>query len=180
MKLNIIGKNMEVAENLKEVAHKKLEKLNRYFAEDIEGDAVFRTVRNNKILEVTIHLPDGSKLRSEQTTDDMYGSIDRVVAQLDRQIRKHKTKLQKKYRNNDTIRFERIEDLSAEESGGEKSPEIVREKSFHLRPMSREEAMLQMELVTHDFFLFLDRDTDLVSVLYKRGDGDYGIIAGER
>ncbi|MDO5716266.1 MAG: ribosome-associated translation inhibitor RaiA [Tissierellia bacterium] len=179
MKLNIIGKNMDVNDNLKEVANKKLEKLNKFFSEDIKGDAVFKTIRNNKILEVTIYLPDGAVLRSEQSTNDMYNSIDRAVAQLDRQIRKHKTKLQKKYRNSDTIRFDRIEEYKEEVQDEIDTPKIVREKTFALRPMSKDEAALQMELVTHDFFLFLDEATNQVSVIYKRGDGHYGVLQAD-
>lgn len=172
MKLNIVGKNMEVDENLREIATKKFSKLDKFFASDIKGDIVFKTIINNKMLEVTIYLPDGAVLRSEESSNDMYSSIDKALNQLERQVRKHKTKLQKIYRNTDSIRFDSIEPLEEEDN----APKIVKEKTFKLKPMTREEAILQMELVTHDFYFFLDSDTNLASVLYRREDGNYGII----
>ena len=175
MKLEFIGKNLNIYSDVKEICEKKLEKLNKYFADDILAKALFKTQKNNKILEVTIYLPDGKVLRSEQSSDDFLNAIDKVVKELDRQIRKHKTKLQKIYKSNETIRFDAIEELKEEDD----SPKIVREKNYELRPMTREEAMLQIEMVKHDFFLFLDVDTNKVSVLYRRGDGDFGLIHGD-
>ena len=174
MKLNYIGKNMEVTNDLKELAEKKLSKLDKFFAQDIKADVVFKEQKSDKILEVTVYLPDGAVLRSEQKSDDMQNCMDKALAQLERQVRKHKTKLQKRYKNNDSIRFDTIEPLNEEAN---EEGKIVREKSFELIPMSREEAILQMELVVHDFYLFLDAETGKVSVLYKRGDGNYGIIS---
>ncbi len=172
MKLNFIGKNMEVGQDLKDVATKKLSKLDKFFAEDVKADVMFKHTKKDRILEVTVFLPDGAVLRSEQKTDDFYNAIDKALNQLERQVRKHKTKLQKKYRDTKSIRFETIEPIEEIDD----APKIVREKSFELVPMTREEAILQMELVVHDFYLFLDADTNKVSVLYKRGDGNYGII----
>lgn len=174
MRLNFIGKNMEVTQDLKDIATEKLGKLDKFFSEDVKADVMFKSIRNDKILEVTVFLPDGAVLRSEQNTNDFYNSIDKALNQLERQVRKHKTKLQKIYRDTKSIRFETIE--SIEEEVKEEGPKIVREKSFELVPMTREEAILQMELVVHDFYLFLDESTNKVSVLYKRGDGNYGII----
>src|SRR5690554_7893242 len=105
MKLNFVGKNMEVTEALKNVTEKKLGKLDKYFQKDAEGNVAYSVERNRKIIEVTINLP-GTILRAEESSDDMYASIDKTVDILERQVRKHKTKLQKRYRNNDTIRFE--------------------------------------------------------------------------
>lgn len=177
MKLTVIARNFELTPDLKELTEKKLSKLDKFFSEDITGNAVFRKVKSDEILEVTISLPDGTVMRSEQKTKDFFESVDKVLNQLERQIRKHKTKLQKRYQNNKSIKFESIPDN--EEKPSDESPKVVREKEFFLKPMSKEEAALQMELVTHDFYLFRDSENDKISVLYKRGDGNYGVLREE-
>jgi putative sigma-54 modulation protein len=173
MKMNYTGKNMEVTDALRDVTEKKLSKLEKYFQSDISGNVTFSTEKNRKIIEVTINLP-GTILRAEESSDDMYASIDKTVDILERQVRKHKTKLQKRYRNNDTIRFDNVPSLTKEEE--EDKPKLVRRKRFGLKPMSSEEAILQMELLRHNFFVFMDADTEEVSVVYKRKDGNYGLI----
>ncbi len=176
MKMNFTGKNMEVTDALRDVTEKKLGKLEKYFQTDIAGNVTFSTEKNRKIIEVTINLP-GTILRAEESSDDMYASIDKTVDVLERQIRKHKTKLQKRYQNNDTIRFDNVPSLSAEEE--EDKPRLVRRKRFGLKPMSPDEAILQMELLRHNFFVFMDSETEDVSVVYKRKDGNYGLIEPE-
>ncbi len=175
MKLNFTGKNMEVTEALRDITSKKLGKLEKYFQEDIQGDVVFSTEKNRKIIEVTINLP-GTILRAEESSDDMYIAIDSAVDVLERQIRKHKTKLQRRYNNGETIRFENIAPLEEKEEDG---PKVVKTKRFDMKPMSAEEAILQMELLRHNFFVFLNADTDDLNVLYKRKDGNYGLIEPE-
>jgi len=174
MKLNFTGKNMDVTEALKDVTNKKLGKLGKYFQEDIQGDVVFSTEKNRQIIEVTINLP-GTILRAEESSDDMYVAIDKAIDVLERQIRKHKTKLQRRYNNGETIRFENIAPLEVEEEG----PKIVKTKRFDMKPMSVEESILQMELLRHNFFVFLNAETDDLNVLYKRKDGNYGLIEPE-
>ena len=174
MKLNFTGKNMDVTEALKDVTNKKLGKLEKYFQEDIQGDVVFSTEKNRQIIEVTINLP-GTILRAEESSDDMYVAIDKAIDVLERQIRKHKTKLQRRYNNGETIRFENIAPLEVEEEG----PKIVKTKRFDMKPMSVEESILQMELLRHNFFVFLNAETDDLNVLYKRKDGNYGLIEPE-
>ncbi len=174
MKMNFTGKNMEVTDALREVTAKKMSKLDKYFQQDIEGNVTFSTLRNFKIIEVTINLP-GTIIRAEESSDDMYASIDKAVDVLERQIRKYKTKLQRRYQNAETIRFENVMPLTQEKEDDDK-PKLVKRKKFTLKPMSHEEAVLQMELLRHNFFVFIDADTDLVSVVYKRKDGDYGLI----
>ncbi len=173
MNMNYAGKNMEVTDALREVTEKKLSKLDKYFQKDIEGNVTFSTQKNRKIIEVTINLP-GTIIRAEESSDDMYASIDKAVDVLERQIRKYKTKLQKRYQNGETIRFENVMPLPAEKD--EDKPKLVKRKKFGLKPMSYEEAILQMELLRHNFFVFMDADTDDVSVVYKRKDGNYGLI----
>ncbi len=174
MKLNFTGKNMEVTEALKDVTSKKFGKLEKYFQKDIEGDVVFSTEKNRQIIEVTINLP-GTILRAEEASDDMYAAIDKAVDVLERQIRKHKTKLQRRYNNGETIRFENIMPLEEEDD----RPKVVRIKRFDMKPMSVEEAMLQMELLRHNFFVFMNAESDDLNVLYKRKDGNYGLIEPE-
>lgn len=170
------GKNLEITDALRDVTEKKLIKLDKYFEDDIVADVTFSVERNWKIIEITINLP-GTILRAEETTDDMYASIDKAVDVLERQIRKHKTKLQKKTQTGESIRFENIELLPKEERG--KEPKIVKTKKFAMKPMDAEEAVLQMELLRHNFFMFMNAETDEVNVVYKRKDGNYGLIEPE-
>lgn len=176
MQLNFAGKNVEVTQALKDVTEKKLGKLEKYFQRDIVGNVTFSTEKNRKIIEVTINLP-GTILRAEESSDDMYASIDRAVDILERQIRRYKTRLQKRYQNNETIRFENVIPLPVGDDN-EKST-LVRKKKFSLKPMSAEEAILQMELLRHNFFVFQDAETEDISVVYKRKDGNYGLIEPE-
>ena len=176
MKMIYAGINVEVTDALREVTEKKLTKLDKYFQKDIEGNVTFSTQKNRKIIEVTINLP-GTIIRAEESSDDMYASIDRAVDVLERQVRKHKTKLQRRYKNNDTIRFENVIPLTVEEDINK--PKLVKTKRFNLKPMSSEEAILQMELLRHNFFVYLDGTSDLVGIVYKRKDGDYGLIEPE-
>lgn len=177
MKLNYYGKKMEIYPALRETADKKLGKLGKYFQDEVDGNVTFSTIGNFKTVEVTIRLPK-TILRAEETTDDMYTSIDRVVDSLESQIRKYKTKLQKRYNQGDTIRFENV--VENETTLQDKDEvKIARVKRFGLKPMSPEEAVLQMELLRHDFFVFLDGETNEINVVYKRKKGDYGLIAPE-
>ncbi|NLX62343.1 MAG: ribosome-associated translation inhibitor RaiA [Tissierellia bacterium] len=175
MKLNFTGKNMEVTEALKEVTSKKLRKLDKYFNKDVEGNVVYSVERNWKILEITIDLP-GTILRVEEASDDMYAAIDKAVDVLERQIRKYKTRLQRRQQAGETIRFENVMPLEEDER---EKPRIVRTKRFAMKPMSAEEAVLQMELLGHNFFVFRNADSEEVSVVYKRKDGNYGLIEPE-
>src|SRR5690606_14493840 len=109
-------------------------------------------------------------LRVEEASDDMYAAIDKAVDVLERQIRKHKTKLQKRYQGAETIRFENV--LPLEEGEEDERPRVVKTKRFEMKPMNVDEAILQMELLGHNFFVFMNADIDQVSVVYKRRDGN--------
>ncbi|MBF1036059.1 ribosome hibernation-promoting factor, HPF/YfiA family [Parvimonas micra] len=174
MKLQFIGKNIEITDALKEITAKKFEKLDKFFSKDIEGKVTFSSVKNDKIFEATIYLPNSTILRAEESTSDMYTSIDIVLDNLERQIRKNKTKLQKKYQALETIRFEKISEPVEEEE-----PKIVRVKNFDVATMSEEEAILQIELLNHDFFIFKNAKDSKTNVLYKRKDGNYGLIIAD-
>ncbi|WP_138159495.1 ribosome hibernation-promoting factor, HPF/YfiA family [Peptoniphilus catoniae] len=175
MLLDLVGKNIELTDGLKDYARSKFSKIDKYFDKEIKARAVFSTVKNDQTVEVTIFLP-GTILRAEETTEDMYTSIDKAIDALSRQTRKYKTRLKKRYQgNSETIRFENINPVEDEVSGG-KEAKIVKRKTFSLVPMHEEEALLQMELLNHNFFVFLNADTDKVEIAYKRKDKDYGVI----
>lgn len=173
MLLNFVGKNIELTESLKEIAEKKFSRLDKYFSEEVETRIVFSTIKDEQTVEATIFLPK-TIIRAEETTDDMYSSMDNAVDALARQIRKHKTRLKRRYQNNETIRFDELMDKEAAKD--EPEHKIVKRKNFELNPMNEEEAVLQMDLLNHNFFVFLDGDTDGVSIVYRRKDGNYGKI----
>ncbi|SHI62715.1 SSU ribosomal protein S30P/sigma 54 modulation protein [Geosporobacter subterraneus DSM 17957] len=172
MKIKVSGRNLEVTDALRDTVIAKLERFGKYFKEDTEAQATLSVEKNRQILEVTIPI-NGSLLRVEEATDDMYASVDRVVDKLNRQIEKHKTKLEKRYRGHDTIRFENIPDVEPTERN---EARIVKTKRFAVKPMDAEEAVLQMELIGHNFFVFTNAETDDINVVYKRKDGQYGLI----
>lgn len=172
MKFKHMGKNYKLNDNLKEVSEKKLGKLDKYFSEDIECKVTYSQEKNFRKVEVTIMIP-GAILRAEESTDDMYTSIDKVVDALVSQIRKHKTRLERRFTSSESIRFENIPEIEEPEVDVSK---IVKIKTFGVKPMSADEAILQMELIGHNFYVFLDAETDLVKVVYKRKDGNYGML----
>ena len=170
MRVTVIGKNINVTSALKEIVERKISKLDRYFKPNVEARATLTVQKNSQIFELTIPF-NGVILRCEESTDDMYKSIDLVQAKLERQIRKQRTKLQR--RSNESLRFSNFDEVALEEDD---QGEIVKVKKFNIKPMSTEEAILQMELVEHNFFVFKDSDTDNVNVIYKRKDGNYGLL----
>ena len=174
MKVTVMSKNIEITPALREMIEKKISKLDKYFEKEVDAKVTISVQKSRHIVEVTIPF-SGIMLRAEEATEDMYKSIDMVEEKLVRQIRKQKTKLSRKY--NQSIRFEEIAtDLEeVEETKGK----IVRTKTFAVKPMSSEEAVLQMELLGHNFFVYQDTDTNNISVLYKRKDGNYGLLDPE-
>ena len=174
MNVTILGKNMEVTDYLRDLALKKIEKLDKYFPQDTNAQVVMSVEKSRHIIEVTIPYR-GGVIRGEEVTGDMYASIDNVVAKLDRQIQKHKTRLSKSLRYDDAPA--QADYADERESNG---PEIVRVKRFVMKPMTVEEAMLQIELLGHNFFVFTNAETEQINVLYTRKDGNYGLIEPER
>lgn len=170
MRVTVIGKNIDITPALKEIVEKKISKLDKYFQPEVSARATLTVQKNSQIFEVTIPF-NGIILRCEESTDDMYKSIDLVEAKLERQIRKQRTKLQK--RSHESLRFGGFDEVASEEDD---DAEVVKVKKFNIKPMSTEEAMLQMELVHHNFFVFKDCDTNNVNVIYKRKDGNYGLL----
>lgn len=176
MKCNIRGDKLKVTDAIRDYIEEKIGKLNKYFkTEDITSHIVIKVRGNRQIIEVTIPT-DKYILRSEVEDDDLYAAIDLVTDKLERQIRKNKTKLQ--HRINETINKEFNFDYDLEQES-EEEKRIVKRKSIETKPMDEEEAILEMELLGHDFFVYNDMDKNSVCVLYKRKDGNYGLIETE-
>ncbi len=185
MKITVTGKNIMVTEALKAYVEKRVGRLDRYlqgFRKEIEANVILSVEGNFHITEVTIEL-GAIILRGEERTTDMYTSIDGVVEKIERQIRKYKTRIKLKNRSETREALREINqklldvpDNSEEEDEGIK---LVRRKRFVLKPMSVEEAVMQMDLLGHDFFVFLDDEDNEVHVVYKRKDGNYGLIEPE-
>ncbi len=176
MKISIYAKNIQLTDALKEAAIKKIRRLDKFFQQDIEAKVVLSIEKKFHKVEVTIPF-NGRIVRVEEACDDMYNAIDEAVESLEKQIRKHKTKLQNKKHSNESIKFENIEPLDMEDE--EQEFKVVKTKRFAIKPMNIEEAILQMDLLRHNFFVFLNADTEEVNVVYKRNDENYGLIEPE-
>lgn len=174
MRITVSGKNINITNALKERVEKKLSKFERYFGPETEAYATLSVEKNRHIIEVTIPF-NGVILRGEEATADMYTSIDNVIEKLERQMRRHKTKLEKRIKDGN-IKFENWTSPTEEE---DQEVKIVKTKRFAMKPMPVEEAVLQMELLGHSFFVFSNADTDEVNVVYKRKNGNYGLIEPE-
>ena len=172
MNINIRGDKIEVTDSIKNYVKEKLERLEKYFEEPTTLDAhvLIRVQNGNQIIEVTIPT-NKYTLRAEEKNADLYSAIDLVIDVLERQIRKNKTKLNRR-RNEEPIGFALFET----EEDDDESEQIVKRKTIETKPMGEEEAILQMELLGHDFFVFNNVDEECISVLYKRKDGNYGIL----
>ncbi|MDD7321476.1 MAG: ribosome-associated translation inhibitor RaiA [Limosilactobacillus mucosae] len=176
LKFNIRGENVEVTESIRDYVIKRISKLEKFFEDNVEANAhVNLKVYPNKTfkVEVTIPLPYLT-LRAEETSSDMYGSIDLVTDKLERQIRKYKTKVNRKSREKGYKKMDFVPDVEDEPVSDDLK--IVRTKQISLKPMDPEEAVLQMDMLGHDFFVFEDAETNGTSVVYRRKDGRYGLI----
>jgi len=173
MKYNIHGKKIEVTDSIKKYIEEKIGKIEKYLSnpEDITAKVVIRISGREQVVEVTIPIQK-IVLRCEERHDDLYAAIDKVSDKLERQIRKNKTRMQRRVSKNETIGF----DLNFEGSKDEDEQVIVKRKEIEMKPMSEEEAILQMNMIGHDFFVFRNVKTGEVDVLYARKDGNYGII----
>jgi len=178
MKFNFTDKkNIQVTEELREYAERKIGKLDRFFKTESEAFVTFATERGRYIAEVTIK-NNGIFYRVADTTNDMFASVDSAVAAIERQIRKNKTRLGKKIRAGSLDKDRTsaiIHDIGEEEE--QQEFKIVRTKMFPVKPMTPEEAVLQMNLLEHEFFVFKNQNKeDVFSIVYKRKHGDYGLI----
>ena len=174
MKFQFSEKKVRLPENVHAYAEKKVMKLARYFEEDAQALVVFSVEKNRNNVELTVR---GAShwFRAHESTSDMFASIDAAVGTIEGQIRKNKTRLARRLRQDAFSRTVEATSFTAEEP--EEELEIVRVKQFHFEPMKREEAVMQMNLLDHNFFAFRDADNgDSFAVVYRRNDGGYGLI----
>lgn len=181
MNYNIRGENIEVTPAIREYIEKKIAKLDRYFTESPNANVnvnlkVYQDKKSK--VEITIPMKD-LVLRAEEIHEDMYAAIDLITDKLERQIRKHKTKVNRKFREKESLKdyapiFTDVEQVEEDED-----LEVVRTKSFDLKPMDSEEAILQMNMLGHSFYVFTNAETNQTNVVYKRNDGRYGLIEAQ-
>ena len=174
MNLVISGKNIDITEGLRSAIEEKIGKLERYFNDSTEVHVTLSTEKERQKIEVTIQMK-GSMIRAEETSKDMYVSIDLVEEVIERQLRKYKNKLIDK----EQTAAQLSKDFIDEDSYDEEEIQIIRSKKFAIKPMDAEEACVQMELLGHNFFVFRNADTDEVNVVYKRKGNTYGLIEPE-
>ena len=170
MKINVTGKNINVSDKIQTAIEKKFEKLGKYFADDIKANVVIHPEKAKVKMEATI-ATKGAIFRAEDVSQDIFDCIDIVADKLSSQMSKYKGKMLRKNKSNESVRFEMIPETAEPEEG-----KVVKTKRFELTPMTVDEAILQMELLQHNFFVFLNVETDSVSVVYKRQDKDYGVL----
>ena len=173
MKFNIHGKKVEITDSIKSYVEEKIGKITKYLSnpDDVTAKVVIRISGREQIVEVTIPIQK-IVLRCEERHEDLYAAIDKVSDKLERQIRKNKTRMQKRVNKSEIVGF----DLSFESAKEDDEHTIVKRKEIEMKPMSEEEAILQMNLIGHEFFVFTNVETGNVDILYMRKDGNYGII----
>lgn len=177
MKFIISGKNIEVTPGLKDAVEQKLGKLERYFTPDTEIIVTLSVEKERQKIEVTIPVK-GNIIRSEQTSNDMYVSIDLVEEIIERQLRKYKNKLVARYQSGAPTGFQK-EFVESDDITDENEIRIVKTKKFGFKPMFPEDACVQMDLLGHNFYVFTNAESDEVNVVYKRKDGSFGLIEPE-
>ena len=178
MKFQYSEKKVKLPGNVHAYAEKKVMKLARYFEEDAEALVVFSVEKNRNKAELTVH-GAGTWFRASESTSDMFASIDAAVGTIEGQIRKNKTRLARRLKQDAFVRAIQEETSFAPEME-EDDFSITRMKSFYFKPMTREEAVLQMNLLGHDFFMFRDSASEETCVVYRRRDGAYGLIVPEK
>lgn len=175
MELTVRGKNLEITDALHSYVEKHTGKIQRYFDKPIKINVLLRISNLTKTCEVTVFV-DGVILRGVEKSDDMYKSIDLVFDKVERQIHKYKTRLAKWFKEKHTFSPAFIQEKEPAPAAQDSEFEIVKTKHFNISPMSPEEAILQMNLLGHNFFMFFNSDTDAMAVVYRRDDGKYGLI----
>ena len=174
MKFQFSEKKVKLPGNVHAYAEKKVMKLARFFEEDAEALIVFSVEKNRNNVELTVR-GAGAIFRAKESTSDMFASIDAAIGSIENQIRRNKTRLAKRLRKDAFVRSADETSFAAEPAEDELN--IVRMKSFYFKPMTREEAVLQMNLLDHSFFAFRDEEADgAFAVVYRRNDGGYGLI----
>lgn len=174
MKITITGRKVNLRDNFKERVEKKLSKFNRVFGDEAEANVTVTMEKNRQTVEVTIRHA-GIVYRAENTAPEMNDALDQVADALGRQLRKNKSRLEKRMKSS------ALEDFSFEEMPEEEETEfrVVRSKHFPVKPLSTEDAILEMNLVGHQFYMFRNVETGEINVVYRRKDGDYGLLEPE-
>lgn len=174
MKIIVTGKNIVISDKIQDAIDKKFEKLGKYFADDIQANVVIHPEKSKVKMETTI-VTKGTIFRAEDVAQDIFDCIDVVGDKLIKQMSKYKGKLLKRNKSKESVRFEMIPEVDDIEEG-----KVVKTKKYELTPMTTDEAIMQMEMLQHNFFVFLDGETDRVNVIYKRNDNDYGLLETDR
>lgn len=180
MRIVVQGKNIDVTPALRDYAEKRMAKVRKYFPDDvnIEVNVVLSVERNEHIAEVTVHV-QSLLVRAERRTDDMYASIDGCLDRVERQVRRHKNRLQRRLQSGPKLgelSAQHVSSPAGVEHDEDDLPKVVRTKRFPVKPMVIDEALMQMDLLGHDFFVFSNADSEQINVLYKRKDGNIGLI----
>ena len=175
MRINITGRNIELTDGIKAAVEEKLSKLEKYFAPDAQANVTLSVEKERQKIEVTIPMK-GHVIRGEQVSNDMYVSIDLVVEVIERQLKKYRNKLVTKQQEPGEF-F--AEEFISKETEEEEEIKIVRSKRFGIKPMYPEDACVQMELLGHNFFVFVNAEDNQVCVVYKRKGGTYGLIEAD-
>ena len=179
MEIIIHGDKIKVTDAMKDYIEDKLGRLNKYLenSDDVRANVIVKVKGHLQTMEITIPLKSFI-LRSEETQEDFYAAVDKTIDKLERQIRKNKTRLMsRKAKPSFDFNFDMIE--LPEEKEETKESKIVKRKTIEVKPMDEEEAILQMELLGHQFYMYKDADTNKPAVVYKRNDGNYGVIESE-
>ncbi|HAT56265.1 MAG TPA: ribosome-associated translation inhibitor RaiA [Veillonellaceae bacterium] len=174
MELTVRGKNLEITEALRSYVEKHTVKVQRYFEKPLKINVLLRISNMTKTCEVTVFI-DGVIVRGVEKSDDMYKSIDLVFDKVERQIHKYKTRLARKFKGKSVLSRE----FAAEPQTDSTDFELVKKKQFTVSPMDVDEAILQMNLLEHDFFVFFNAETEKIAIIYRRKDGKYGLIEPE-
>lgn len=175
MQLAVRGKNIEVTAALRDYVEKKVGKIEKFIDQPVNAQVNLCVERGRHIVEVTAAL-NGFILRGQESTGDMYASIDLVADKLEKQVQKYKTRIRRSRTKENGL----AEDVAATETADEAEGAVVKTKRFPIKPLNLDEAIIQMNLLSHDFFVFTNSDSDKVNVLYRRKDGDYGLLEPER
>lgn len=180
IKFSIRGENIEVTDALREYTENRISHLEKYFKENYEMTAhINLKIYKNKTGKVEVTIPAKQvTLRAEDTSKDLYGSIDKVQEKLSRQIRKYKTKINEKHGHTPTGQNPEFSDLTEEDKIDSEETQIIRTKHVELKPMSADEAALQMEMLGHDFYFFTESESSNPAIVYRRKDGGVGLIEG--
>ena len=180
MKISIRGDKIKVTEAMNNYVVEKLKKIDKYLdnPEEVNASVVVRVEKQGQKVEITIPLKN-FMLRAEETQEDIYAAVDTIIDKIERQIRKNKTKLESQAKKSREVKGLVLAEIAVMDDELNEETKIVKRKKVDVKPMSEEEAVLQMELLGHDFYLFKDADTMKPTLVYKRKDNQYGIIETE-